>query len=232
MSEFDLREYQVTPRRRLPTRWYLALVGLIMALQGGGVLFGWAPVPSILELLYPNKEPPAFESRDLTWAWVFLLVGLALLVWFAARLAGGRQVIRADGEGVHLPLGGPLGRLTLIPWGQVGEVETREGSDDFGAFPVLRIGVEDARLFPRRPWGARWVDGGVLSVSAEGWAVDPAGVVEHLLEVRMTHAGLSEDEAELRDAAGGIRTDGDPATEAEEGGAVPSGTEHAEGLPP
>ena len=227
-----MSEYEVTPRKRLPTRWYLALVGLFMALQGGGVLFGWEPVPSILELLYPNKEPPPFESRDLAWAWVFLLVGMAMLVWLAARLAGWRQVIRADGEGVHLSLGGPLGRLTLFPWGQVGEVETREGSDDFGAFPALLIGVEDARLFPRRPWGARWLAGGVLSVPAEGWAVDPATVVENLRAVRMTHAGLSGSEAELQDAAGWVRMDGDPATEAEEAEAAPAGAEHTEGHPP
>ncbi len=225
-----MSEYEIATRPRLPARWYLFLMGLIMVLQGGGVLFGWAPVPRILELLYPNKEPPAFESRDLTWAWVFLIVGGALLAWMIVRLAGRRQVIRADAEGVHLPLG-PLGRLTLIPWGQVGEVETREGSDDFGAFPVLLVGVEDARLFPRRPWGARWSDGGVLSISAEGWAVDPAGVVEHLQEVRMAHAGLSEDEAELQDGADRVRTDRDPATEAEEGEAVPAGAEHTEGHP-
>lgn len=226
-----MSEYEVTPRRRLPTRWYLALVGLVMALQGGGVLFGWAPVPRILELLYPNREPPGFESRDLTWAWVFLLAGAALLVWFVARLVGWRQVIRADGEGVHLPLGGPLGRLTLIPWSQVGEVETREGSDDFGAFPAVLIGVEDARLFPGRPWGARWSDGGVLSVSAEGWAVDPAEVVEHLREVRMTHAGLPGDEGGFQHAAGAMPMDPDPTAEEEDREAVPAGPEDTEGDP-
>lgn len=226
-----MSEYEVTPRRRLPTRWYLALVGLVMALQGAGILFGWAPVPRILELLYPNKEPPPFESRDLTWAWVFLLVGAALLVWFVARLAGRRQVVRADGEGVHLPLGGPLGRLSLVPWSQVGEVETREGSDDFGAFPAVLIRVEDARLFPGRPWGARWSDGGALAVSAEGWAVDPAEVVEHLREVRMTHAGLSEDEGELQHAAAGIRMDLDPTAEGGNGEEVPAAAEKTEGRP-
>ena len=226
-----MSEYEVTPRRRLPTRWYLALVGLVMALQGGGVLFGWAPVPRILELLYPNKEPPAFESRDLAWALVFLLAGVALLVWFVARLAGWRQVIRADREGLHLPLGGPSGRLTLIPWSQVGEVKTREGSDDFGAFPAVLIAVEDAGLFPGRPWGARWSDGGVLSVPAEGWAVDPAEVVERLREVRMTHAGPSGDEGGLRHAPGAVPVDPDPVTGGEDGDAVPAGAEHTEGDP-
>ena len=226
-----MSEYEVAPRPRLPARWYLSLMGLIMVLQGGGVLFGWTPVPRILELLYPNKEPPVFESRDLAWAWVFLIVGGALLAWMVFRLVGRRQVIRADAEGLHLPLGGPLGRLTLIPWGQVGDVETREGSDDFGAFPVLLVGVKDATLFPGRPWGARWLDGGVLSVSAEGWVIDPGGVVEHLREVRMAHAGPSEEHAELQAAAGGVRTDRDPATEAEEGQAVPAGAEQTEGHP-
>lgn len=221
----------MTPRRRLPTRWYLALVGLVMALQGGGVLFGWAPVPRILELLYPNKEPPAFESRDLTWAWVFLLVGAALLVWFVARLAGRRQAIRADGEGVHLPLGGPFGRSTLIPWSHVLRLESIEGSDDFGAFPAMLIRVEEERLLPRRPWGARWLDSGMLSLSAEGWAVDPTVMIERLQEVRTMHTRSALEDGEPDAPAGGSGMDQGPSVDAEDGVTVPSPAEPEEGRP-
>lgn len=198
-----------------------------MVLQGGGVLFGWEPVPRILELLYPNKEPPAFESRDLTWAWVFLIVGAALLVWIVARLVGRRQVIRADGEGVHLPLGGPFGRLTLIPWSQVGELETGRGSDDFGSFPVVLIGVEDPRLLPRRPWGARWLDGGILSLSTERWVADPAAVVEQLQEVQTTYTRSVLEDAE----AAAVEIDGRPTSGGEDGATVPAAAEQDEGLP-
>lgn len=224
-----MSEYEVTPQRRIPARWYLALVGVIMVLQGGGVLFGWAPVPGILELLYPNKEPPAFESRDLTWAWVFLITGGAMVVWIVVRLVGWRQVIRADGQGVHVPLAGPLGRLTLIPWGQIGKLESRQGSDDFGPFPAVLIGVEDERLFPRRPWGARWLDGGVLSVSAEGWSVDPAVVVGHLQEVRTARTRSSLEDAELEELAGEVATDQQATADAKDGVTTPVPAQHEEG---
>lgn len=225
-----MSQYEVVLRRRLPARWYLALVGLILVLQGGGVLFGWAPVPRILELLYPNKEPPAFESRDLTWAWVFLIIGAVLLVWIVARLVGRRQVIRADGEGVHLPLSGPFGRPTLIPWSQVGELDTRRGSDDFGSFPVVLIGVEDARLLPRRPWGARWLDGGMLSLSAAGWAVDPAAVVEQLEEVRTALAGSPNGVAGIVQVGDEVGMDHGPTADRTEGPAVPAPDEDKDGL--
>ena len=226
-----MSEYEVAPRRRLPARWYLALVGLVLFLQGGGILFGWAPVPRILELLYPNKEPPGFESRDLAWAWVFLIAGAALLVWILVRLIWRRQVIRADREGLHLPLAGPLGRPTLIPWSHVGELETQRGSDDFGQFPAVLIGVDDARLFPRWPWGARWLDGGVLALSAEGWAVNPAGVVEQLEEVRTAQTGSPNEDAEPEEVGGDVRVDREPTVDGADGSAVPAPAENQEGLP-
>ena len=226
-----MSDYEVTLRGRLPARWYLALVGLIMLLQGGGVLFGWMPVPRILELLYPNKEPPAFESRDLTWAWVFLIAGGALVAWIVARLVGPHQTIRADGEGVYVPMRGPLRRPTLIPWSHVADLDSRRGSDDFGQYPSVLIEVDDVGLFPPRPWGARWLDDGMLSVSAEGWDVAPDAVVCRLREVWTLHMASSHEDAEVQEEAGEVRMDQQPIAEGTDAATIPTPPEDEEGDP-
>ena len=188
-----------------------------MGLHGGGVLFGWLPTRRILELIYPGKEPPVFESRDLAWAWAFLIIGAVLIVWTVGRLVGRRPVIRAGTEGMFLSLGGPFRRPAAIPWGYVGEISTGVVSDDYGTFPTLLIRVDDPSLLTSRPWGARWINGGVLSIWAGEWDSDSGEVAERLMEVQAGRSGSPLEEAETQETSMEIDTPpappGEPETE-------------------
>ncbi len=204
--------------RRFPRNWYLALVGAVIVLQGGGVLFGWPPTPRILELIYPGKAPPGFESRDLTWAWAFLIVGAVLVVWVVGRvigwLVGRRPVVRAGPDGLALFLGGPWSSPMSIPWDSVDGISAGSVEGDYGNFPTLRIGVSDPDLSAFRLWGARWTENGVLSIAAGDWKTPPREAAELLLEVRDRRYWSPEDSAIEDPAAEVPATEGRAAPEA------------------
>ncbi len=220
-----MSEYPVTVRRVFPGQWYLAPVGAVMVLHAGGVLFGWLPTRRILELIYPGKEPPVLESRDHAWAWAFLIIGVLLIVWTAGRLAGRRPVVRAGAEGILLSLGGPFTRPALIPWDDVGEVSASVASGDYGTFPALDIEVADPSLVGSSPWGARWVEDGVLSISAEEWAVDSGEVAVLLVELQASRSVSPSEDPAARE--GLVETDMTPAPpevpETEAGPVTPAG---------
>lgn len=178
----------LTVHRRFPRRWYLALVGGFLILQGGGVLFGWPPTPYLLELIFPGTEPPRYESRDLIWAWAFLIVGAMLILWAGgrviARLAKRRPAVRAGPEGLFLSLRGPWRRSAAVPWEAVGSISAGAAADGRGEFPALRIEAVDPDAMPSHPWGARWTDEGVLSVDAGDWRLSPEEAAERLSEIR------------------------------------------------
>ena len=205
--------------RRFPRRWYLALVGAVLFLHGGGVLGGWAPVSRLRALVFPPPgagEPqedisfftrvyrfligelgasgelrdgiPGYETRDLTWAWLFLIVGAVLILWtggrMAARLTGRRPALTAGPDGLHLSLLGPLRRPAALPWDAVGGISAGRAADSGGEHPTLRIEAAAPSAFPDNPWGARWTDEGVLAVDAQDWRIPPEETAERLTEIR------------------------------------------------
>ncbi|MCY4370045.1 MAG: hypothetical protein OXF41_11685 [bacterium] len=191
-----MSEYTVEVRR-IPWRgWYLAVVGTVMVLHGGGVLFGWYPTVRILELLYPGREAPGFESRDMAWGAAFLIVGALLIALTAGRTVVRRPVVRAGEDGILLSVGGPFARPVPVPWGHVRDISVGEVADEFSASPSLLLRVDDPGLASSALWGARWHDG-VLSIPADEWDSRVEEVAETLTEAKGLRASDMEEDGSV-----------------------------------
>ncbi|MDE0377000.1 MAG: hypothetical protein OXK16_13710 [bacterium] len=170
-------------RRRLGGRWSLGLVGALLILHGGGLLFGWSPTSTVLGLIYPNEDDlPGIETRDMGWAAMFLIVGVLLIVWVSVRLVSRRPVLRADPSGLALAVGGPFRRAVTVPWSEVDGVSATTASDDYGDVPALLVNLADPSRIGPNPWGARWIEPSILSISAPDWTQHPRSVVDQLGE--------------------------------------------------
>lgn len=181
-------------RRRLGRRWYLGLVGAVLILHGGGLLFGWSPTGTVLELIYPNRDLPGLETRDLGWAAMFLIVGALLVVWTSVRLVSRRPVVRGDRDGLGLAVKGPFRRAATIPWSEVDSVSATTVSDGYGVLPALVIRVADPSRIGPNPWGARWIEPSILFVNAPDWDRDPREVADRLREVSATEVRTPPEE--------------------------------------
>ena len=184
----------VAVRRRLGGRWSLGLVGLVLILHGGGLLFGWSLTGTVLELIYPNRDLPGLETRDLGWAAMFLIVGALLVVWTSVRLVSRRPIVRGDRDGLGLAVRGPFRRPITLPWREVAGVSATTVTDDYGDVPALLIRLADPSRIGPNPWGANWVEPSTLSVSAPDWEQDPRGVADRLREVAALGARLPPEE--------------------------------------
>ena len=186
---------ELAVHRRFPRRWYLLLAGAVLILHGGGVLFGWPPTPRLRALVFPGSGPGVvrddiarYETRDLTWAWLFLIVGVILILWIGgritARLTERRPAVQAGPDGLRLSLLGPWRRPAAVPWSAVGGISAETAADSYGEYPALRIEAVDPSSLPARPWGARWTDDGALSINARSWEISPEDAAERLAEIR------------------------------------------------
>lgn len=183
-------------RRRLGGRWSLGLVGALLIIHGGGLLFGWSPTSTVLGLIYPNEDDlPGIETRDMGWAAMFLIVGVLLIVWVSVRLVSRRPVLRADRSGLALAVGGPFRRGVTVPWHEVDGVSATTVSDDYGDVPALLVHLADPSRIGPNPWGARWIEPSTLSISAPDWTQHPRSVVDQLGEVAGTGTHPTPDEA-------------------------------------
>lgn len=182
-------------RRRLGGRWSLGLVGAVLILHGGGLLFGWSPTRTVLDLIYPNQDFPAIETRDMGWAALFLIVGVMLVAWATVRLVSRRPVLRGDVEGLNLVTRGPFLRPITIPWSEVVGVSATTVSDDYGDVPALLIRLANPSRVGPNPWGARWIEPSTLSLSAPDWERDPHSVAYRLREFAATVPPTPPDEA-------------------------------------
>ena len=183
-------------RRRLSGRWYLGLVGAVLILHGGGLLFGWPSTTTILELIYPNRDLPVLESRDMGWAGMFLIAGVLLIVWTITRLVGRRPVLSGTRDGLGLAVGGPFRRAITVPWNEVGPVSATTTSDDYGTVGVLLVGLADPGRIGPNPWGARWIEPSTLCVFAQDWDHDPEQIAGRLLAAQEAGNPTPSDEAD------------------------------------
>ena len=206
MSDADL-----VVRRKLGGRWYLGLVGAVLILHGGGLLFGWPSTNTVLELIYPNRDLPVLESRDMGWAGMFLIAGILLIAWTITRLVGRRPVLRGTRDGLRVAVGGPFRRAITVPWNEVGPVSATTTSDDYGTVQVLLVGLADPGRIGPNPWGARWVGPSTLCVFAQDWDSDAQQVADRLGGAVATGTGTASDEPEPAPEASPPATDTDPA---------------------
>ena len=183
-------------RRRLGGRWSLGLVGALLILHGGGLLFGWSPTSTVLGLIYPNEDDlPAIETRDMGWAAMFLIVGVLLIAWVSVRIVSRRPVLWADGDGLALAVRGPFRRAVTVPWSEVASVSATTVSDDYGDVPALLIRLAGPGRIGPNPWGARWMEPFTLSVSAPDWKRHPQRVADRLHEAALSGSRPPPDEA-------------------------------------
>jgi len=172
-----------------------------LILHGGGLLFGWSPTRTVLDLIYPDRliKPdevlPVLETRDMGWAAMFLIVGALLVVWTLVRLVSRRPVVRGDRDGLGLAVRGPFRRGITIPWSEVGNVSATAVSDDYGDVSALLIRLEDPSRIGPNPWGARWIEPSALSMSAPDWDRDPRSVADRLQEFVATGTRTPPEEA-------------------------------------
>lgn len=207
-------------RRRAGRQWYSGIIGIVMVLHGGGVLFDWYLTRRVLELLYPGREAPGFETRDMTWAAAFLIVGALLVVLAAGRLMVRRPVIRATRAGILLSIGRPLSRPIPVPWEQVQEIWAGTDDDGFGASPVLLLRIKDLDLSGSGLWGARR-NGEVLSISASGWDCRPEEAADRVREADRAFALDPETGLDSGLIESGSEAVGPPGSSREEQGEMP-----------
>ena len=172
-------------RRSALQMWLLAVVGVPFIIFGVDLLFERRLATQLTEIIYPSElvTPPPFETHELAWAWVLLIAGAAMTVWALKELIAPRRIIHADAHGVALAIAGPLVASAQLPWTSIDDVRADVGHDEGGTFPVLRVAVVEPERLPIRPWGARWMNDGVLAISAGEWDVDVALVADRLGEL-------------------------------------------------
>lgn len=167
-------------RRSAVKMWLLAIVGVPFVLYGLDVLYEQRVIGRLLELIYPNGDAPGLETRDLAWAWVFVLGAGAMTAWALKELMFPRKVLTADDERIYIGIGQPWSRPVSIPWEFVRLIRSAMASDDGDIFPVLVMSMESTRDLPDRPWGARWLDDSTLAINAREWDMPATKVAEAL----------------------------------------------------
>ena len=189
MNELDL-----TVRRSALRMWLLAVLGVPFIIYGVDLLIERRLATTITDLIYPseNVTPPPFETHDLAWAWVFLVVGSVLTVWALKELIAPRRVVHADWHGVALAVGGPFASSVRLPWPAVDDFSAAVDADGAGKYPVLRMRVSEPETLPKYPWGARWGENGVLSIAAKDWDSHVEAVAERLSEMATLYRQIPE----------------------------------------
>jgi len=196
--------------------WLLAVLAVPFVLYGADVLLQQRFVAGILDLMHPDGEVPAIETRDIAWAWVFVIIGGTTALWALKELILPRKLIEATGQHLVLRLGGPFARPANVAWDSVKDLRASRASDDGDVFPVMVAEFRpDATSHgvPANPWGARWIDPTLLAVSAREWDRPVARVVEALQAIRPTVAApaiLADVPPELEEQAAIASTQSDP----------------------
>ena len=177
----------VIVRRSAFRMWVLAIIAVPFVLYGADVLLDQRFVGEVLERMHPDGELPTTETRDLAWAWVFVIAGGGLALWALKELILPRKLIEGTEDHLTLRLGGPFSAAVGVPWEPIRDIRASRASDDGDVFPVLVVDFAPGGVpasLPLQPWGARWVESTVLAVSARDWDRTPERFVEQLALIR------------------------------------------------
>jgi hypothetical protein len=174
-------------RRSAIKMWLVAVLAVPFVLYGADVLLRQRFVGQVLDLIHPDGELPSIETRDLAWAWVFVIVGGGLAIWGLKELILPRKVLEAGERGLSLRIGGPFSQPVLISWSLIRAVRATRASDDGDVFPVVTIDFAPGQVprgLPAQPWGARWVSKTTLAISAQDWDRSASRSVEEIEAIR------------------------------------------------
>lgn len=191
-----MSELTLVVRRSALLMWLLAVSGVPFIIFGVDILFERRLATLLTDYIYPSERvtAPPFETHDLAWAWVLLVVGFALTTWALKELIAPRRVVHADHHGVSLAVAGPFSAPAKLPWSAVEGFEASTEIDGGGTFAGLRVGILEEERVPRRPWGARWVEPGVLAIAANEWDLSVDHVADQLNHMNETFAEVLEEE--------------------------------------
>ncbi len=180
-----MTDLELTVRRNALLMWGLAVLGVPFVIFGVDILFERRLATTITDLIYPSDavQAPPFETHDLAWAWVFLIVGGAMTVWALKELIAPRRVLQGDARGIGLAVGGPFASPIRLPWSDLLGADSGTADDGAGTYPVLVLRLADPEKLPANPWGARWGEHGTLVMAAGEWDVPAAAIAERLLEL-------------------------------------------------
>jgi hypothetical protein len=164
--------------------WLLSLAGIAFALLGLDVLSSGRFVTAFGRLIYKTEQVPSFEPRDRIFAILAVVVGLVLVVWGLRDLVVPKRLVAAGERGLELALSGPFSRATLIPWGDIDDIQADVIDDDGQVISALLVHFQDVTKLPPDPWTARWVGSHTLLVEAINWSRPVEAVAQDLRVLR------------------------------------------------
>jgi hypothetical protein len=184
-----VNEFDLTVRRNALLMWLLAISGVPFIIYGVDVLFQRRLAITLTDYIYPSDRvtAPPFETHELAWAWVLLVVGGALTIWALKELIAPRRVLHADHRGLALAIAGPFAAPVRLPWSAIEAVEAGRVIDAGGDFDALQMYLAEPERVPENPWGARWTDAHTLTLAASEWDVDASIVADRLLTMAEAH---------------------------------------------
>lgn len=191
----DIRPIEV--RRSGLKMWLMSLAGIPLVVLGVDVLRSRRIIGFFQNLIWPNGNPEVLEARDHIWAAALIVVGLIIALYGVIELINPRPAIYADTLGIHVRLGHPLAKASLIPWDELDDIGAEDLDDEGDAVPVLWLSVLEPSRLPAHPWGARWLDTKTIAVLASDWEKAPAPVGMEIAQAALTVAGIKRTDSSV-----------------------------------
>lgn len=162
--------------------WLTAVAGIPLLVIAVDVLTQRRLTDALRQLLFPPNDTQLFEPRDVIWAWVMLVVGVALTGWGLKELLAPTIVVRSDPEGLALGVRGPFRGPWVVPWELVDDIGETTIDDDGDTVRVMWIRVTDPSIIPASIWNGRRIDDRTVAIFASDWETPPGVVAREAVE--------------------------------------------------